>query len=228
MKRDLLLYQRALFLRKKKGYSYNEILAEIPVAKSTLSGWLSDIELSKEQKARIKQKQYTLIKGYNIGEWNREKRQREINIIRVAAKKEIGYLSEREFFISGLMLYWAEGSKSGKALQICNADPSLIKFMMHWFRTALHISEDRFTGSIHYHEGQNEETIKQFWSRLTGIPLSQFNKSFKKPPGTGHRKHYLQWGVFRIVIRRSSNLFHSVAGWKDGLIKDPVSVINIK
>ncbi|MBI3256134.1 MAG: hypothetical protein HYZ63_04150 [Candidatus Andersenbacteria bacterium] len=226
MKRDLLLYQRALFLRKKKGYSYNEIRAELSVAKSTLSEWLRNVALSPEQKKRLVEKQRSC--SWNLGEWNREKRQKEINIIRVAAKKEIGYLSEREFFISGLMLYWAEGGKGGKCLQICNADPALIKFIMHWFRSALHISEDRFTGSIHYHEGQNEDTIKQFWSELSGIPLAQFNKSFKKPPGTGHRKHYLQWGVFRIVIRRSSNLFHSVAGWKDGLIHERISGINSK
>src|SRR3989344_6192416 len=226
MKRDLLLYQRALFLRKKKGYSYNEIRAELSVAKSTLSEWLRNVVLSPEQKQRLIEKQRSC--AWNLGEWNREKRQKEINVIRVAAKKEIGCFSEREFFISGLMLYWAEGSKCGNSLQICNADPALIQFIMHWFRIGLKISDDRFTASIHYHEGQNEDTIKEFWSKLTNIPLTQFVKSFKKPPGTGHRKHYLQWGVMRIRIRRSGDLFHSVAGWNDGLIKDRISGINSK
>lgn len=49
MQRNFLHYQRALFLRKKKGYSYSEIREEIPVAKSTLSGWLNGIELTKDQ-----------------------------------------------------------------------------------------------------------------------------------------------------------------------------------
>jgi transcriptional regulator with XRE-family HTH domain len=224
MQRNLLHYQRALFLRKKKGYSYNEIMAEIPVAKSTLSSWLNQIQLTTDQQKRISQLWIEKIrrhnKKHNLGEWNRKKRQEEITAIRVRAKKRIGALTRREFQIAGIMLYWAEGSKSGDGIQICNADPLLMIFMMHWFRTFFPLTEDRFYGSIHYHEGQNEQEIKEFWSKLTKVPLQQFNKSFKKPPGTGHRKHYLQWGVFRIRVTRSADLFHELAGWKDGLIQN--------
>ncbi|MEX2055246.1 MAG: hypothetical protein WD972_03620 [Candidatus Andersenbacteria bacterium] len=221
MQRNLLHYQRALFLRKKKGYSYNEILAEVPVAKSTLSLWLHSIALSQTQQERLRNKRPQ--GNWNLGEWNRKTRQAEVTRIRVAAKQAVGLLSKRDFLIAGIMLHWAEGNKGGKLVQISNADPSLIRFIMHWFRTFLPITEDRFRASIHYHEGQNELLIKEFWSKITGIPLSQFHKSFKKPPGTGHRKHYLQWGVMRVHITRSADLFHTIAGWKDGLIKQVIS-----
>lgn len=228
MQRNLLQYQQALFLRIKKGYSYREIRAELPIAKSTLSTWLSKIPLSEDHQQRIKNRSKELLqtRRFNLPEWNREKRQKEITAIRIQAKRDIAHLSDREFLIAGIMLYWAEGRKGGNEVQISNADPFLIQFMMAWFRTALHISEDRFTASIHYHEGQNEDNIKLFWSELTGIPLSHFNKSFKKPPGTGHRTHYLQWGVFRVRIRRSADLYHQIAGWKDGLIKNIISGTN--
>lgn len=225
MQRDLLLYQRALFLRKKKGYSYGEIRDEIPIAKSTLSVWLNQIELTLEQRERIKSRvrEAQIKYRFDLPNFNRQKRQKEITIIRVEAKNKIGRLTDREFLISGAMLYWGEGTKTGSCLQVCNADPLFMKFMMGWFRKCLFLTEDRFTAAIHYHEGQNEQTIKAFWSKLLGIPLSSFNKSFKKPPGTGHRTHYLQWGVCRVRIRRSADLFHQVAGWKDGLITDKIS-----
>jgi intein-encoded DNA endonuclease-like protein len=38
---------------RKKGLSYNEIRKEIPVAKSTISQWCKDIELTSEQKDRL-------------------------------------------------------------------------------------------------------------------------------------------------------------------------------
>lgn len=226
MPRDLLLHQRALFLRKKKGYSYNEILEEIPVAKSTLSEWLRHIELSSAQRDRLKEKGRQA--AFHLGEWNRKKRQMEVMKIREVAEKQISILTQDQFFIAGIMLYWAEGDKGGKGVQISNADPILIQFMMGWFRKCLYISEDRFTASIHYHRGQNEQDMRIFWSNLTGIPLSHFRKGFCKPPGTGHRKHYLHWGVFRIRIRRATNLFHQIMGWKNGLIKERVSGINSK
>lgn len=177
MHRNLLLHQRALFLRKKKGYSYREIQEEIAVPKSTLSGWLSNVDLTDTQKAHIRQKQYKWTKGYDLGEWNRRKRQKEVMAIRVQSKQEIGKLTQREFLIAGIMLYWAEGSKSGKNVQICNADPSFILFIMEWFRSCLSISEDRFSASVHYHQGQDYMTIERFWSDVAGIPLEQFKKT---------------------------------------------------
>lgn len=223
MQRDLLLYQRALFLRKKKGCSYKEIVTEIPVAKSTLSNWLSNVELGEEQRNRIYQNRVQNWLQSGLGEWNRSKRQKEVAAIRVKAKNEIGTLSEREFFVAGIMLYWAEGNKVDKTVIISNSDPLFHVFMMHWFRQYLGISEDRFQGSIHYHTGQDYRKIEAFWSNLTGIPLVNFRKPFCKPQGTGHRKHYLQWGTFRIRICKSADLLRQILGWKDGLIADAIS-----
>ena len=45
--------QKAIALRKR-GYSYSEILAEVPVAKSTLSLWLRSVGLAKKQKQLLK------------------------------------------------------------------------------------------------------------------------------------------------------------------------------
>lgn len=221
MRRNLLHYQRALFLRKKKGYSYTEIRTEIPVAKSTLSLWLRTIALSPDQQQRLKEKRPE--GTWNLGEWNREKRQKEITAIRVKAKRAIGKLTKREFLIAGLMLYWAEGNKVSKIVAISNADPLLISFIMSWFRLCLGITEDRFRVAIHYHQGQDPRMIEKFWSDLTQIPLERFRKPFCKPPGTGHRKHYLQWGVCRVYLSCSANLLHEILAWKDGLIEDIIS-----
>lgn len=223
MQRNLLHYQRALFLRKKKGYSYNEIRAELPVAISTLSEWLRAVELSPAQKRRLRQKQEKHWKESGLGEWNRKKRQEEIISIRAKARTEVKNLSQDQFFIAGIMLHWAEGDKGGKRLSICNADPIFIKVIMKWFRDCLKVPNDHFIASIHYHAGQDELAIRRYWSRITGIPLTQFRKSFCKPPGTGHRKHYLRWGVIGIRIRRGSDLFHRIVGWREGLIADIIS-----
>ncbi len=227
MPRDLIKFQRALFLRKKKGYSYNEIREEVPVAKSTLSLWLRDVELSEEQRDRLKNKYLVQIRkkwGVNgLGEWNRARRQKEISAIRIKAKNEIGELSDRELFISGIMLYWAEGSKDGKGVRVSNSDPAFILFMMQWLRECCEIPEDHFCASVHYHQGQDEFAIKKYWSKLTNIPVSHFYKSFCKPPGTGHRKHFLQYGTMQIRLCKSADLYHRIAGWRDGLIRGVIS-----
>lgn len=46
------LRQKAIALRQK-GFSYSEILVQIPVAKSTLSLWLRSVDLSRPQPQRL-------------------------------------------------------------------------------------------------------------------------------------------------------------------------------
>ena len=226
MPRNLLLYQKALFLRKKRGYSYKEIQDELSIAKSTLSDWLSGIELSPDLIRRInaRVREAHIKYRFNLSIYNHRKRQQEITAIRLAAKKAVHDLTDKELLIAGTMLYWAEGRKhGGGGVEICNTDPQFILFIMHWFRHCLQIDEDRFQAAIHFHQGQSEPHIRHFWSKLTGIPLEHFNKSYCKPPGTGHRKHYLQWGVIKIRIRRSADLYHQISGWRDGLIESIIS-----
>jgi hypothetical protein len=81
-------------------------MGEVPVSKSTLSAWLSGIELSKHHQKRIQNiRQERWSRNFNLGEWNRAKRQKEISEIRVKAKEAIGRLSERELFVVGIRLY---------------------------------------------------------------------------------------------------------------------------
>ena len=49
------LKQKAIKLRRQ-GKTYSEILTEVPVAKSTLSLWLREVDLSITQKQRITEK----------------------------------------------------------------------------------------------------------------------------------------------------------------------------
>lgn len=221
MQRNLLHRQRALFLRRKNGYSYTEILTEIPVAKSTLSEWLHNFPLSPKQQERLYQKQVLI--NWNLGEWNRKRRQMEIIKIRATAKEAMKPVTKNQLFLAGIMLYWAEGDKGGKEVRFSNSDALLIKLMMRWLRECLHIPDKHFRTQLHYHAGQNQEQIKKYWSGSTGIPLRQFIKSFCKPPGTGHRTHVLQWGTLNIRVCKSANLYHQIVGWRDGLIHDIIS-----
>lgn len=52
---EQIIKEKAINLRKR-GFSYSEILEQIPVAKSTLSSWLHSIGLSKKQKQRLTEK----------------------------------------------------------------------------------------------------------------------------------------------------------------------------
>ena len=206
---------------RKQGLSYREIREKIKftIAKSTISNWCKDIELTVEQKDRLdKLFQDGSYKGRLLGAKTiQTKRALEIKRIKEKASQEILPLSENEFWIAGLMLYWAEGDKKHK-VGISNSDPELIRFMMRWFRRICGVSDNRFKVHLNIHSGQNENEIKKFWSKVIGLPVSQFGKSYIKKEGTGYRKNILYNGTIKISIC-DKNLLYKVLGWIEGVVK---------
>ncbi len=192
---------------RREGLSYKEILEQVPVSKSTISLWCRDIELTLEQKERLKAKRGSL-RGAKV---QQARRIVETKRIKAEARAELKSLTDYEFKIAGIMLYWGEGNKTHN-VGISNSDPGLIKFMMRWFRDICHVPESKFRAQVNIHSGQNELGIKQFWSEITGIPLSQFRKTYVKEEGTGHRKNILYNGTLRVVIC-DVRLLRKILGW---------------
>lgn len=193
---------------RREGLSYQEIREHIKVAKSTVSQWCKDIELTPEQKARLGAKYDIQLRGAKAVQ---VKRRAEVEQIKILAKTELRPLTNYEFKIAGIMLYWAEGNKTERA-GITNSDSELIRFMMRWFREVCQVPEDKFKVHLHIHSGQDEDQIKQFWSEVTGIPLAQFGKSHIKKEGTGHKKNILYNGTIKIDIY-NKNLLYRILGW---------------
>jgi hypothetical protein len=112
-------------------------MTEIPVAKSTISEWLHSVGLSKQQKQRLTEKKLASMK--RGAEAKREKRLSLTKEIKRKARGEIGKITERELWLIGVMLYWAEGSKEkdyypGSRVALINSDPDMIIIFLFWLK----------------------------------------------------------------------------------------------
>jgi len=201
------LKERAKELRKK-GFSYSEIVEQVPVSKSTISIWCKNIELTKKQIARLGSLYDTQFRGAKA---NQLKRKKEIEIIKKNAKKEIKHLNNYEIKMIGAALYWAEGSKV-KSSSFTNSDPLLIKFMMKWYRDICKVPENKIKPYLHLHTGLDEKKARKYWSRIINIPTNRFGSTFFKKEGTGHRKNKLYNGTLRIQVN-SEDLRHKILAW---------------
>jgi len=197
---------------RKEGYTLREIGEKLPfLAKGTLSKWTQGIVLAPEQEKRILRKQ---LRGrIKLMEYNKKRHQEAIRSTQkviAEAKKEIDRLSKRDLLIAGTALYWAEGYKKGKnQIQFVNSDPKIIALAMRFFREVLDIKENKFKGGLILHPGLNEKENIEFWSSLTNIPISQFNKSYIKPPKSSTRKMHniLYKGTLKIRISDTKKLW---------------------
>lgn len=201
---------KAILLRKQ-GFSYNEIRKSVAVAKSTLSLWLKDVLLSAEHRKRLYTRQINILSRGSQSQ--KERRAREVAAIIKKAEEEVRLpISLDTYRLVGACLYWAEGSK-GKMLQITNSDPAFILFFVRWLDMIFGIPASELGARMNIYPQQNENNLKRFWSDLTGIPLSNFGKSYIKPMSMGYKKNNLYYGTMRLEVPKSVDLHYRLFGW---------------
>ena len=189
----------AIHLRRL-GKSYSEIRKQLNVSKSALSLWLRSVKLIPAQLERLKGRQRS---GLGGGKANREKRIRRTKEVIKEAKKEAGQFFKTPLFLSGLMLYWAEGDKSDEreVVKFTNSDPAMIKFIMRWFREVCKVPEKKFRIALHIHKLHCRKDVEEYWSKLTNIPSIQFYKIQIKPTSLRYRRNRLYNEIGRASCR---------------------------
>lgn len=198
------------------GFSYGAISKRLRVPKSTLSLWLKDVPLARRHRHRFYTKQIIQMNRGEISQ--RVRRDMEITSIIDRAKSEVTLpIDHNTLRYVGAAMYWAEGSKTN-AFYITNSDPQFIVFFVYWLKHIFNIEPKLLKARLNIYPKQNEQEIKKYWSRITGIPLARFGKSYVKPPGMGYRKNILYNGTIRIEVPKSTNKMHQVYGWIQGLL----------
>lgn len=203
MKQKIEEKLKAISLRKK-GYSLNEIVEKVGVAKSSVSVWVRNIPLNNHARKRL----LTKIKiGQLISAENKRRKTKEIlDNYRKQALKDIRNkgLDKITAKIICSLIYWCEGTKNYfQGLNFTNSDPRLIKTFLYLLRKSFNIDEKKFRPCIHLHKYHNPKKQLNFWSKATKIPKTQFIKPFIKL-NTGKRIRENYPGCIAIRYHNSS------------------------
>lgn len=205
--------EKAVRLRQK-GESIKSISKILSVSKASVSNWVRHIQLSPSQQLKLKRNEHSLetIEKRRTSRLRSELEKR--NVIINEAKRDIVSISNQDLKLVGAMLYWAEGRKRGRRIvSFSNSDPEIIKIMMRFFREVCCVDEKKFRGHIHTHSHLNIKDSERYWSKVSGIPLNQFYKTYSKPSKSSKGKmDSLLHGTFDIHVC-DSVLFLTIKGW---------------
>lgn len=210
------LKEKAIKLRKQ-GLSYSEILYKIPVAKSTLSLWLRSVGLSKKQAQRLTEKKLASMK--RGAEAKKQQRLNLLQKINQQASKDMPQLLKNPLWLSGIMLYWAEGSKEKPHLishpaKFSNSDPKMIKVFLKWLKKIMDITNDKLIFDLYIHETGNVRNAKIFWAKTISCDINRIKVYFKKHKITKRKNIRNSYhGQLRISVRKSSTLNRKIAAW---------------
>lgn len=219
-----LIIKEKIRLYRFNGLSLNQIFDKTKIPKTTIRLWIKDINLSDEQLNILKKRTHeALQKGRIRAQSIRKNKRLEVEKkLLDKGKAEIGNLKNKEFFVAGVALYWAEGfkNKHERRLGFCNSDPAMIRFYIKWLKEIFKVNEKEIIARLTLNEAYKDRVnyMINYWSEKTGVPANQFTKTFyqtSKWKRVYNTENYR--GVLRIHVKDSLNQLLKMRGWIEGL-----------
>jgi hypothetical protein len=138
--------ERALELRKM-GWTYSEILKELPVAKSSLSLWLKDLPLAELEREVLKARRRSNVSQGRIKAATSNRANRQSRGVSLAQQAEVEFEKRRwdPLFLVGVALYWTEGSRSKSQVQLVSSDPEIINIFVRWIEKFLNLPREKLS-----------------------------------------------------------------------------------
>ncbi|MGW7525627.1 hypothetical protein [Streptomyces sp. NPDC054783] len=204
-----------------QGWTYDQIQVELGCSKSSISLWVRELPRP-ERRDPTEQAKLAARKR-----WEHELavRDEERQKTKAAAASEIGAMTPRELFMTGVALYWAEGAKDKpydrrENVQFVNSDPGVIRIYLAWL-DLLGVERDRLRYRVMIHATGDVEGAKHFRAELVGVDASVFQrttikkhnpKTVRKNVGEGYR------GCLVISVLQGADLYRRIEGWWTGMV----------
>ncbi|MDT0319606.1 hypothetical protein [Streptomyces millisiae] len=212
------LRARARELRRA-GRTYDEIVAELGVSKSSVSLWVRDLPKPVASAERMRRMSEARWGPY------RQRRALERQSLIERARTDVGRLTDRELFLIGVGLYWSEGAKSKahrpqEYVAFINSDPGMIRVFLAWLRL-MEVPDEQRGFRVMIHETADVAGAEQYWAGLVGIARDRLSKTTLKRhnPKTVRKNTGATYrGCLVVTVRQSAELYRRIEGAWTGIV----------
>jgi len=106
---------------------------------------------------------------------------------------------QKSLQLAGLMLYWAEGSKTNKnTVDFANSDKYMAKLFLKMLKGIYNVNSKRIRLYLYCYANQNPATLIQFWSQWLTVPKNQFTKPYIRQDFDEKKSQKMPWGLIHI------------------------------
>ncbi|MFF3504139.1 hypothetical protein [Streptomyces sp. NPDC003247] len=214
------LRDRARELRLQ-GWTYDQIQVELGCSKSSISLWVRDLPKPERRDSAEQARLASRMRWEHELAVRDEQRRRT----KAIAAEQIGAMSDRDLFMAGVALYWAEGAKDKpyarrENVQFVNSDPGVIRIYLAWLNL-LGVERERLRWRVMIHMTADVEGANRYWADLVGVDVSMFQPTTikKHNPKTVRKnvgEHYR--GCLVISVLQGAELYRRIEGWWSGMV----------
>lgn len=195
-----------------EGSSIREIEQRLGVARSSVSRWVSGIELTSQQLAELERRSGAgRLAGAAVNAERARKRRREWQE-EGRGRARAGNAS----YIGGCMLYWGEGSKSRSTVELTNSDVALVRVFAEFLRQHFDVSDEsmRLRCNLFADHAVHRRAIEHHWldalqlpeASLLGSFVNRYSKYSQKK-----RTNSLPYGTARLTVH-STRILQAIYG----------------
>ncbi|HEY8774290.1 MAG TPA: hypothetical protein VIM05_06960 [Gaiellaceae bacterium] len=191
---------------RREGLSMRQIERRLGVARSTVSLWVREIELTDHQREELQAR----------GASARTCARRIYYRARRRMFQDEGRVRARQgepLHAAGCMLFWAEGSRRRNSLQFTNSDPAMMAFFICFLRHYFALPNDAVRVACNlfadHEEGQRE--IEDFWLATVDLPRSCLTKTMVNKYSRYSKRtrmNRLPHGTCRLTVHRTQVVQH--------------------
>jgi transcriptional regulator with XRE-family HTH domain len=199
------------------GLTYDEIASRTGATKGSMSLWLRGIP-GPDRRPYDQREHWDRIQPLGAAGRRRAAEARR-DSARSLGRRRAGAVSQRDLFIAGIALYWAEGSKdkpwrrNGRVVLI-NGDPGVMKVFLSWL-DLMGVPEDHRQYRLSIHESADVGAQEAWWAAALGIPPASFScATLKRHRPTTVRLNVGDGyhGCLVVSVRRSRRLYDEIEG----------------
>lgn len=184
-----------------RGGSYSEISRILKIPKSTLSDWFRDEEWSKRVKEKLSEQNYNTSRSRIIalGKVRGQQLRAAYDQARSEAAEELEILKYHPLFLSGLMIFWGEGSKTIRGqIRVSNTDPAMLKIFVKFLTDICKIPLADIHASLLLYPELSRIVSEEYWAKEVGLPAANF-RTATVIQGR-HKTNRLRFGVCTIYV----------------------------
>ncbi|MFJ5226944.1 hypothetical protein [Streptomyces sp. NPDC088400] len=204
-----------------QGLTYDQIQVELGCSKSSISLWVRDLPKPERRDAK-EQARLAARKRWDHELAIRDEERQKTKAMAVA---EIGTLGDRELFLAGVALYWAEGTKDKpyarrESVIFVNSDAGVIQLYLAWLKL-IGVESERLSYRVMIHESADAKAAEQYWSDQVRVDAATFQKTtLKKHNPKTVRKNVGETyrGCLVIRVSQSAELYRRIEGWWYGIV----------
>lgn len=138
--------------------------------------------------------------------------------------------------IVGIVLWWAEGTKSRRdtrwknavsyPIEITNTSPAIIKIFTDFLTIDLSVPREKLRVQIQIHQGDNQNALEEYWMNIVGVQRSQLNKTIIRPVGNKVGKsngtckvRFADKAIYKLLEQKLANCLRNIYEQYDSVLQ---------